>query len=176
MSKQQQDVFQQTEWKLYWYYDAERKLELLRAQEERTESNRRKLIHLRHDYQESCAYQGAKASYGLGSERVQGAKSIYHNPIEPAADAVQDLHDEISLLWERLLKLQTKIDRYEQDMTLIGHCISYLKQVDKDICEMKYKYKMSFEEIARNVNLSRGAVRHRRVKIVRFISERLAGA
>lgn len=175
MSKQQQDVFQQTEGKLYWYYDAERKLELLKAQEERTEASRRKLIHLRHEYQESCAYQGAKASYGLGSERVQGAKSIYHNPIEPAADAVQDLNDEISLLWERLLKLQTKIDRYEQDMELIKYCISCLRAIDQQVCEYRYRYKLSFEEIARNVNLSKGAIWTRREKIVRYIADRLAG-
>jgi hypothetical protein len=173
---EQQDIFQQTEGKLYWYYDAERKLELLKAQKERTERNRVKLMHLWHEYQESCAYQGAKASYGLGSERVQGAKSIYHNPIEPAADAVDDLREEISLLWERQLRLQRKIDRYEQDMVFLRHCISCLKPLDIDICQYKYKYKLSFDEIARTVNLSRGAVRHRRVKIVRCISERLAGA
>jgi hypothetical protein len=172
----QQDIFRHTEGKLYWYYEAERKIELLKAQEERTGANKSKLILLRHEYPESCAYQGAKASYGLGSERVQGAKSIYHNPIESAADAVQDLEEEISLLWERQLKLLSKIDKYEQDITKIAHCLSYLKPLDREICEYKYKYKMSLEEIARNVNLSRGAVRYRRYKIVSLISERLAGA
>ena len=169
---QQQDVFQKTEGKLYWYYEAEREIELLQSRLDGLERRRFKLVSMKQEYMESCAYQGAKAQYA--SERVQGKKSIYSNPIEPTVDAMEDLYTEIHLLWERRLKLQKKIDRDEEKMFPIQAAISYLNRTDLDICENKYRHHMSLEEIARNMNMSKGAVRNRRQKIVRHVSERLA--
>lgn len=168
---QQDKIFQQTEGKLYWYYEAERELELLRGQEERIGITKIKLMGLKEEYIEACAYQGAKAQYG--SNRVQGKKSIYSNPIEPAVNAMEDLNVEIDLLWQRQVKLMGRITRNEEEMAVIQLAINYLNKLDRDICEYKYRYHMSLDEIAQNVNMSKSAVRARREKIVRCISDRL---
>ncbi len=163
----QQDIFRQTEGKLYWFYEAERKLELLKAKANRTHDNRLKLMFLRNEYREACAYQGAKTQYV--AERVQGKKSIYSNPIEPAMEAAHELDLEILLLWERMLNLENRIDKYEQDILAIKHAISYLAKTDQQICQYKYKHKMSFDDIAKAVSMSKSGVRHRRRKIVAFV-------
>ncbi len=173
MCNQQQDMFRQIEGRLYWYYETERKLELMRGHIERFEDRRLKLMLLRREYLESCAYQGAKAQYG--AERTQGKKSIYSNPIEPAVDAVTDLNNDIFLLWEKQVKLEKIIGERERDMAVIQMAISYLAHLDRQICLFKYKYKMSFDDIARSVNMSKSGVRHRRRKIVTYIADRLAG-
>lgn len=171
MPQQQDYEFQQIEGKLYWYFEAERELELMRGQEERIESNRMKLIGLRYEYIEACAYQGAKAQYA--SEHVQGKKSIYSNPIEPAVNAMDDLQSEIDHLFDKQISLLKKIPRKEKEMAMIRMAIECLSRMDRDICEYKYRHKMSLDEIARLSNLSKGAVRHRREKIVRHVADRL---
>lgn len=172
---EQQDIFQQTEGKLYWYYETLRKTELMRGNVEKLQAQRISLQAFQHEYLEACAYQGAKGQYS--SERVQGKKSIYFSSIDAAYEAIQDMTgEEIPLLFKRQAALLLKISRNEIDMMPVEQAIGYLAKIDKDICEYRYKYKLSFDEIARSLNLSRGAVRHRRVKIVRCISERLAGA
>ena len=175
MTQRKQDIiFQQTEGKLYWYYQAERELEFMRGQEERVSETRIKLIFMRSEYIEACAYQGASAQYG--SEHVQGRKSIYSNPIEPAVNAMDGLHDKLKKLWERQMKLVDDITKKEEEMAAIQMAISYLSKLDRDICEYKYRYKMSLEEIARHVNMSKGAIRNRRAKIVGHIADRLETA
>ncbi len=174
MSTQQQEIFQQTEGKLYWYYKTIRKIEVWQGQAKNIEERHRKLSMLRSEYREACSYRGSGAQYR--SEKVQGKKSIYHSPIESAYEAMQELNDEISLLLERLLRLETKIVRSEGEVEEIREAVSYLSKIDREICEYKYKYKMSFDDIARVVNLSKSGVRHRRRKIVSIIADRLAGA
>lgn len=168
---QQQDVFQKTEGMLYWYYEALRDIELMHGQAEKLHSRRQDLQEFQADYIESCAYQGAKGQYC--SERVGGKKSIYHSSIDSAHEAVQDLAKEIPLLADNEAKLLSKISRNERETMAIQLAMGYLNKIDKDICEYKYRYHMSLDEIAQNVNMSKSAVRARRSKLVRCISDRL---
>ncbi len=171
MTQKKQDLFQQTEGKLYWYYEAERELDLMRGMEERISTTKTKLMGLKDEYIEACAYQGAKAQYA--SEHVQGKKSIYSNPIEPAVNAMEGMRNEIDLLCIRQTRITGDIFRKEAEAAVIRLAIGYLNGLDKDICEYKYRYHMSLDEIARHVNLSVGAIRARREKIVQHVADRL---
>jgi len=139
----------------------------MRGKLEQIQDQRITLQRFQHEYLEAYAYHGTKGQYC--SERVQGKKSIYYSSIDAAHEAIQDLNQDILLLLKAQIDIWRRISRNEKEMLPVEQAINYLSKADREICEYKYKYKMSFDEIAKAVSMSKSGVRHRRRKIVAFI-------
>lgn len=124
--------------------------------------------------EERIKTNNAKIEPGLNmgisyDERVQTSIDGTSYAEKAVVRAIERLEVDTTEKLEELFKLEKDIMDIERETKIIELNVGMLSEEDKKFIEMKYKERMSVEEIAEKVNLSRTAGYNKRDKVVESI-------
>lgn len=155
------ESFKRVEGKLYSYYDNLRNLDMLRAQLETVEKEIAEVRSLNANTYELAASFGMVANYT--TERVQGAKSIYHSPVEAA---YQSMCESLEKLLARRVSLKMRIIKLEEQVDGIRFALSQLDPFEQKIVDYRYRQNMSTRQISRVLDIHKNSIERTRQKVV----------
>lgn len=161
------ETFRKTERKLYNYYEQE---EVIKSIEYRIEKLKNQVKQIEQDIKNNNVVIEEESRSITYEERVQTSSNGTSYVERELVRAVERLEREKDYKLAKISDLKTEIREIEDTSAAIEYNIGMLSKEDLNFIELKYKVKLSVEEVSDELNLSRSTGYNKRERLVNNIA------
>lgn len=164
------DLFRKTEGRLYRYYRSLTEIDKLEYKISLLEDQKQKI---KQDMKETNIFIEEESRSITYEERVQNSSSCSSYAEKEMIRQIEKLERELKDTIRYSLKLKVKVRDIKKEIVDIEYTVRLLGKEYKDLLEMKYRDKKSFEAIGEKLHASKSAAFDKRDEVVEAIAKLL---